>query len=469
MANHTTKSEEPRIREEEIELGDPLLQESTPEEDRLRREKTIARLRLLWNQAGFLGRCAGIGLVLSLIIALIIPNLYTSTARLMPPDQSSGAGLAMLTSLAGKAGAGSLASLGSELLGFRTSADLFAGILKSETVEDDVVTKFDLQKVYHHKLRLDARKELASRTEIDVDRKTEIISIGVTDKSPRRAQAMAQEYVNALNQVVTDLNTGSAHRERVFLDERLSEVKKDLETSEKQFSQFASKNTTLDIETQAKAMISAGAALQGQLIATETELEELKTLYTPNNVRVREAQARADELRRQIQKLGGKPGGTNSAPGEDSAALSPAIRELPLLGVPYADLYRNTKVEEAIFETLTQQDEIAKVEEAKETPSVKELDPPQVPEKKSSPHRLLIVLAATILAAGFGTAWVLGTARWEETDSNDPGKLLAREVFQSVRSHLPWQSRNGTGSGKDNAVGSGESTSMDRDPESRHS
>jgi len=448
MAKHTTKPEEPRIREEELELGDPLLTEQSEEEDRAQREKTIARLRLLWDHAGFLGRCAGIGLVLSLAMALLSPNKYTSTARLMPPDQSSGSGLAMMASLMGKAGGnGSLGSLGSELLGFRTSGDLFAGILKSRTVQDDLATKFDLRKLYQHKRMEDTRKELESRTDIEVDRKTEMISIAVTDENARRAQAMAQEYVNELNQVVTSLNTGSAHRERVFLDERLGKVKKDLESSEKQFGQFASKNTALDIEAQSRAMISAGAALQGQLIATETELGELKTLYTPNNVRVREAEARAEELRRQIQKLGGKPGGSTTPAGDDSSALSPPMRELPLLGVSYADLYRKIKVQEAIFETLTQQDELAKVEEAKETPSVKELDPPQLPERKSSPHRLLITLAGTIIAGAFAIAWVLAGAQWEQTDPADPGKMLAQEVFHTMRSHLPWQSRNGLAAG----------------------
>lgn len=442
MADQLAKSDVGRIREEEIELGDPLLTENTAEEDRARREKTIARLQLLWDHRRFLGRCGGVGLILSAVIAILIPNQYTSTARLMPPDQGGSSGLTMLASLAGKAG-GSLASLGGSLLGLNTTADLFAGILKSQTVEDDLVTKFDLRGLYHEKRWEDARKTLEARTDVEVDRKTEILSIAVTDRSPQRARNMAEEYVKELNNVVTHLNTGSAHVEREFLDQRLAQVKQDLETSEKQFSQFASKNTTLDMEAQGRAMISAEAQLEGQLIATETELEELGTLYTASNARVREAQARANELRRQIQKLGGKPGTSATAPTQGSGSLLPSIRELPLLGPNYADLYRQTKVEEAIFETLTQEDEVAKFEEAKETPSVKELDPPQVPERKSSPHRLLIALAGTLLAGVFAVASVWAGARWQEVDPHDPGKVLANEVFHALRSRLPWQSRNG--------------------------
>ncbi len=152
-----------------------------------------------------------------------------------------------------------------------------------------------------------------------------------------------------------------------------------------------------------------------------------------------------DELRRQLQKLGGQTGDDPSA-GQDPGALYPPIRKLPLLGVTYADLYRRMKVQEAVFETLTQEYELAKVEEAKETPSVKVLDPPDVPERKSSPSRLLIIFAGTLLAAVFGGVLVLGNARWHETDPQDPGKLFASEVFNAVRTQWPRAfSRNGSG------------------------
>src|SRR4029077_15105148 len=138
---------------------------------------------------------------------------------------------------------------------------------------------------------------------------------------------------------------------------------------------------------------------QGQLIATQTQLESLRQIYTDSNVRVREAQARVDELGRQLRKIGGQSG--NAAPttdGGDAESMYPSIRQLPVLGVRYADLYRQTKVEEAVFQTLTQEYELAKVQEAKETPTVKVLDPPNIPEKKSFPPRGLIGLGGTLFA-----------------------------------------------------------------------
>src|ERR1700690_1066630 len=116
--------------------------------------------------------------------------------------------------------------------------------------------------------------------------------------------------------------------------------------------------------------------------------------------------------------------------------------------VSYADLYRQTKVEEAVFETLTQQYELAKVEEAKETPSVKVLDPPDIPEKKASPHRLWIMLEGMFLSFSVCAVWIMCGDHWERLDPQDPGKLFAQEIYGTVRAHLPLARSNGLGGGK---------------------
>lgn len=420
-----------------------------PTAERAARERRLARLRLVWGSRRFLAHAAGLGMLSFALIAFLIPSRYKSTTRLMPPDQNSGSGMGMLAALAGRMAPGglSLGGIAGDALGLKGSGALFIGILQSRTVQDDLIAKFDLRKVYRDRRWEDARADLQANTEIEEDRKSGIISVRVIDKNPQRAAAMAGEYVEELNRVVTQLNTSSAHRERVFLEGRLSQVKQDLESAEKDFSEFASKNTAIDIPAQGKAMIEAAATLEGQWIAAQTELESLRQMYTNNNVRVRATQARVDELRRQLQRLGGKSD-TDTATGDRAdQSLYPSIRKLPLLGVNYADFYRRTKIQEAIFETLTQEYELAKVEEAKETPSVKVLDPAEVPEKKSSPHRLWIILGGTVFCFLAGMAWMLGGATWAEIDPHDPGKVLAQEVFAAIRSHIPSSSSNGAATG----------------------
>ncbi len=288
----------------EPQLADVLADEEIENREML--ERTVARARLLWQRRQFLLRVTSVAFLLAVLLAFLVPNRYESTTRLMPPDQSN-SDMAKLALLAGQAGAG-LGALAGDALGLKSSGALFVGVLQSRTVRDDVVSRFDLRKVYGDRRPEDARNDLAGNTEISEDRKSGIISIRVTDRNAQRAAAIAQEYVEELNRVVARLNTTSAHRERVFLEGRLAQVKQDLESAEKDFSEFASKNTALDIPEQGKAMIEAAGALQGQLIAAQTELEGLKQIYTDNNVRVRALQARVDELRSQLQKLGGKPG-----------------------------------------------------------------------------------------------------------------------------------------------------------------
>jgi len=411
--------------------------------------RVVDRLRLLWEHRRFLFRVAALGLAAATLIAFLIPARYESTTRLMPPDDQSGSAFAMAAALSGRL-PGGLGALAGDVLGIKSSGALFTGILVSRTVQDSLITKFDLQKVYGTKRWYTARRQLAENTGISEDRKNGILTITVTDHDPHRAAAMAAEYVAQLNEVVNQLSTSSARRERVFLEDRLKQVKQDLEAAEKELGDFSSKNAAVDIKEQAKAMVEAAATLQGDIIASQAQLEGLKQIYTENNVRVRSLRAHIAELQTQLSKLGGKyetPGaaGDKSADDNKDDSLYPSIRKLPVLGEAFADLYRRTRVQEAVFETLTQQYELAKVAEAKETPSVKVLDPADIAERKSFPPRLLIMFLGLFLAFAAAAIWVLGRCAWQGVPAHTPEKLLANDVFRTIRARITRGTSNGAG------------------------
>src|SRR6185312_1331581 len=177
-----------------------------------------------------------------------------------------------------------------------------------------------------------------------------------------------------------------------------------------------------------KAMVESAAILQGQLVAAQTELESLKQAYSDSNIRVRSAQARVAELKAELIKIGGRSDGTG-----DLDALYPSIRQLPLLGVTYADLFRRVKVDETVFELLTQAYEMAKVEEAKSIPSIKVLDPAAVPEKKSFPPRGLITVAGGVLAFLFGVAYLFVRRSGQNLNRIKRKKLLLNEIATNLR------------------------------------
>lgn len=419
---------------------EPTLEESGAEELSAAelRMRAVGQLRLLWSERRFLGKAILGGVVVGCLVAFLIPARYESTVQLMPPDNQSTSGMAMLAALTSKAGNSNLGGIAGDLLGVKTSGALFVGILGSRTVQDRLVERFQLKKVYWKRLDADARKKLAERTAVNEDHKSGIIAISVTDRDPDRAAAIAQAYVEELNQLVAELSTSAAHRERVFLEERLGAVKRDLDDAAVKFSQFASKNTAIDIKEQGRAMVDAAAKLQGEMIAAQSELKGLEQIYMPNNVRVRAVQARISELQSQLEKLGGNRGGDSAQTTGSTDSPYPSIRELPILGVAWGDLYRQTRIQEAVYETLTQQYELAKVQEAKETPSVRVLDAPRVPEEKSFPPRTLIICFVAVSFLGLAVLGVYLRAQWRGMDPRDPSKLFAQEIFQTVNAHMPW-------------------------------
>jgi len=431
------------------------------------REWQAEQLRLVWGRRRFFFQAVAAGLLVSTLIAFLIPKSYTSTTQLMPPDPQSTSGMAMMAAMAAKSGGG-LGAVAGDLLGLKSSGALFIGVLRSQTSQDRLIEQFGLKKVYGASLVMDARRKLDENTSISEDRKSGIITISVTDHSPQRAAALAGAYVDQLNTLVSELSTSSAHREREFLEERLKVAKRDLDNASNELAQFSSKNNTLDIQQEGKAMLDAAGMIAGEMIAAQSELEGLRQIYTDSNSRVRSLNARVGELRKQLEKLGGAQGngatGTNGTgastdqPSDPSAAKAggglpyPTIKSLPLLGAKYADFYRRAKIQETVYELLTEQYELAKVQEAKETPSVKVLDPAKIPEKKSFPPRLVIMFLGTFLAFAISVVWVLGSARWQEADPQDPRKVLLHEMAGAVRARIPWAHSNGVSS---NGAGAG--------------
>jgi capsule polysaccharide export protein KpsE/RkpR len=283
-----------------------------------------------------------------------------------------------------------------------------------------------------------ARAKLDENTSISEDRKSGILSISVTDHSPQRAAALANAYVDGLNFLISDLSTSSAHRERVFLETRLKVIKQGLDEASTQLAQYSSKNSTLDLQQEGKAMLDVAANLEGQMVAAQSQLEGLRQIYTDNNPRVQSLKARVAEIQKEMGKLSGGNdkvvGSVNDLP--DSLGDMPSIRNLPLLGVKYEDYYRNAKIQEIVYELLTQQYELAKVQEAKETPSIKVLDPAMVPEDKSFPPRVPIMLLGTSFAFVVCLVWVWGAHRWKAVDNQDPRKQFLQEAAANLKARM---------------------------------
>jgi uncharacterized protein involved in exopolysaccharide biosynthesis len=406
------------------------------------------RAMLLWEHRRMLARLTAISLLVSVGIAFSIPKQYTSSASIMPPDQQ-GSSAMMLAALAGHStgGLGALGGLAGQLLGGHTSTALYIDLLHSGSVSGHLIDRFNLQQVYHKRYRIDTAKHLARITKITEDKKSGVLTIEVEDTDRTRARDLAQAYVDELNNLVLRTSTSSAHRERVFIEQRLQNVKTDLEHAQLQLSEFSSRNTTIDIKEQTRAMVEAGARVQAELLIEQPGLQSLRQIYGDGNVRVRETEARIASLKGELAKMTGSSApladeglhassGTESAGDEKKGELYPPLRQLPRLAVPYADLYRTVRVQETLFELLTQQYELARIEEAKDVPVVNVIDSPGIPERKSSPPHILITLFLTFFTFACASTIILLRAHWAAIDRSDPRKALAAEILPVLRRRL---------------------------------
>jgi capsule polysaccharide export protein KpsE/RkpR len=398
-------------------------------------EAWVSNATLLWESRRFLVRVGIIAFVLSLITACVLPKQYESTTRIMPPEQTSGSA-AMLAALAGKASsAGGLASLAGGLLGGHGNDALFISLLRSGTISGHLIDRFQLQHVYHNRYVEDTAKKLARKTAITEDAKSGVITIVVEDTDRGRARDLAAAYVDELNILVARVNTSAARREREFIEKRLQSVGQDLQQAQIEMSDFSTKNAAIDIKEQTRAMVDAGAKLQGELVASQSELDSLQQVYGNENVRVHAAEARVGTLRRELER---ESDGNGLPPGEtpsDDALPYPALRQLPALAVPWANLYRRVRIQETVYEMLSAQYETARIEEAKSIPTVSVIDPAGWPERKSSPHRLIITLVSTALALMIASIFLLAQRSWLAIHETDTRRVLAADMVETLKKH----------------------------------
>ncbi len=372
---------------------------------------------LLWSNRWYIGRIVLIAVVIAAGATMLLPTRFVAVAYLMPPDNTSGmSGLSLLMGMRGSDSGRGVGNQIGTMLGMPSPTQLYVRALQSNRVEDRMIERFDLLKVYQTKLRSSARQRLEDNTEVSEERKSGVISIAVTDSDPTRAAQMANAYWEELDRLLLEVNTNAAKRERQYDEEQLALAKMDLQKAAKEFGDFAGKNVAIDVPEQGRAAVESMAALQGQLIAAETQLKGLLQVYNEDQGPVRLLRAQIGELRRQLAQLAGKTPANNDA--------LPDLKRLSSLGGPYLDLYQRLRVQQAVVEVLSQQYQLAKLQEVREVPSIRVMDVAEVPERKSFPPRAMIVVLCAFLGFCFATTKVLLRRWWSQADPEDPWKKL---------------------------------------------
>lgn len=350
--------------------------------------------RVIVRRKVLIGAIVFIAIVASVIYSLITPPIYSSTTSIFPPQQESSSMASGIMSQLG----GGLGGLAGGFLGISTPVDTWLAILKSETIREAMIHRFNLMNVFEAKSMEEARNSLGGMVKI-AKSKEGFISVTVEDKDPKRAAILANAFVEELDKINKGIMTTSGRRMRVFVEKRLDEAKVELTKAEEAIKVFQETNRAVKIDDQSRAVIDAIGSVKGLLMAKEVELQTLLSYATPYNPQAGILKTHVEELRERLRELEeGKRMPTNPT----SKDIFIPTAKMPDLALQYARLLRDTKVQQTLYELLTQQYEMARIQEAKDTPTVQVLDMAQVPEMRSKPKRRQIVMLFTITAAFFG-------------------------------------------------------------------
>jgi uncharacterized protein involved in exopolysaccharide biosynthesis len=373
--------------------SEPLVDERSQHTFQAENEVSLLDLMvLLLRCKRFILRFILAAALVSTIIAFLLPVRYEGQVVLLPPAQSSSIGSSLLGQMGGSLGAmGSLASLAGGSLGIKNPADMYVSLLTSRTIEDAMIRRFELQKEYRDKSMWDTRKELERRTTAVAGTKDGLIRLTIEDRDANRAAELANGYVDEFRKLSASLAITEAARRRLFFEQQLEQAKQNLAAAEDAMSKTQQATGVLQIDSQARSLIETAAVLRAQVVAKQVQIEGMRSFAAEDNPNLLLAKQELAALQTQLDRLAGSHTDTGSDINLSKGRVTQA-------GMEYLRRYRELKYQEAVFELLAKQFEVAKLDEAREGAIVQVVDPAIPLDKKSSPHRLWIILGGIFLA-----------------------------------------------------------------------
>jgi len=360
--------------------------------------------------------------ILAAAFSLFLPNVYTGTTRILPPQQSASAASALLSQIGGALGG--LAGASGGALGVRNPNDLYVGMLKSRTVADNLIARFDLGKVYQQELQSNTRLALQGNTAIAAGRDG-IITIEVDDKDPKRAAELANAYVDELMKLTKVLAVTEASQRRLFFERQLLQVKDNLTAAEVAARQGLQKGGLAQVDAQGRSMIEVTARLRAQISVKEVQIGSMRTFAAEGNPELQRTQQELEALRRELARVEGSS--PIAAVGKGEASGSSGLDNLSRL--------RDVKYYEFLYELLAKQYELAKIDEAKDATIIQVMDKAIEPDRKSKPKRAQIVIFSAFITFLASILWAFVREASSRT-KKDPKQAFR---LATLRGYMKWK------------------------------
>lgn len=343
------------------------------------------------------------GLIM-LVLSFLLPKTYTATTTLLPPGEGDQNGLRSLL-------------LNSPISMFdvpgipASSSDIFVEILKSRTVAEAVLSKKykseetgqDLYEIWDIENQTDALNELHEKSTIFANEQG-MINISVEVHNAELSAQIANAFVEALDEVNREKSFSRAKNSRIYIEEQLKQTEVRLKKAATALADFQSQFRAVDLQAQTRVSIEKAGEIKGTIMAKEVELKvALQTLKRDNPI-INRLQTELDELKIQFEHL--QFG--NSIPFEEQKDYFIPFADVPEVGSRLAEFLRDVKVQETVWQLLNQQFYSAKIQEARDTPTIQVLDAAVSPERRTRPKRKLLVVVTSFLTLVFSVFWAFG-------------------------------------------------------------
>lgn len=344
---------------------------------------------IMRNRALLIGLPVAAGLI-SLVVALALPIWYAATTKILPPQQTQSNAVAILGQL------GALAGVAGQVSGLKNPNDVFVAMLKSRSIADSLIKRFDLVRVYETEYLTETRLELGKRSIITSGRDG-IVTVQYEDRDPQRAAAVANGYIDALRDLTVNLAVSEAAQRRLFFENQLRKAKDDLSTAEVALSAFAQEKQLVNPAGQVGLSVSVAASLQAQITAKQVQLASIRSFATEANPEMAKLRQEIDALNAELAKL-------EASPDKPRGRVLVPLGSASSVTLEYIRRFRDVKYYETLYEILAKQYEVARIDEARDATLIQVIDVAVPPELKSRPRRSVLVLITSLVALFCGTA-----------------------------------------------------------------
>lgn len=370
-------------------------------------------------------RATAAAAVLSTTVALLLPGVYSARAVILPPQEDrSGLDSMAMGALAELSSGGSGGGLGAAL-GLKNPSDIYIGMLKSRSVADALIRRFNLQELHDTDSMVAAREELEKQASITSEADG-LISVVFDDEDAKRAADIANAYAEELEKLTRRIAISEAAQRRLFIEQQIKQTQEKLAQAENALKRTQEQTGVIDLDNQGKAIIEAVATLRAQAAAKEVQISTMQSFAAPANPDLIRARQELAGLKAQIGKFE-----HDSITGNGDIMV--ATGKMPEAGLEYLRKLRDMKYQQAVYEMLAKQYEIARVDEARNSVVIQVVDPAIALDEESGPRRTLIVLLATIFTLVLAVMWAfvrLGLARAQRDFEQDGRWIELREILR---------------------------------------